>query len=433
MRLPRWTALAALGSSLLLATALGAADAAAVWARVDGVRAPAPVPHLLRKGDRLAICGDSITEQRMYSRIIETYLTACVPELGVSVRQYGWSGEKADGFFARMDNDVLRFRPTIATTCYGMNDHLYRPYEPWIGELYRAHTDSVVKWFQAAGARVVVGSPGCVGKMPSWVKSASGTVEDLNLNLATLRNVGIGVARERHAAFADVFRPMYRAYHDAQDKYGPGYAVPGSDGVHPDWAGQAIMAYAFLKALGLDGNLGTLEVDLASGRSSATAGHQLVASAPGKATFRSTRHVFCAPAGDPARHDSIRSGMQWVPFMEDLSRLRLVVRNTRAARYRVTWGAASRSYAASELNRGVNLAADFPENPFLEAFRRVDEAVAAKQEFETRQVKGEFHGENGRRDMEGTVRRTEEERARRVDAVRAAMTPVVHTVEVAPE
>src|ERR1041385_4707475 len=68
--------------------------------------APAPKPHglLLKPGDRLAVCGDSITEQKMYSRIIEDYLTMCVPELKVTVRQYGWSGERAPGFLARMTN-----------------------------------------------------------------------------------------------------------------------------------------------------------------------------------------------------------------------------------------------------------------------------------------------------------------------------------------
>jgi hypothetical protein len=39
------------------------------------VLAPAPSGLLLKHGDRLAICGDSITEQRMYSRIMEDYLT----------------------------------------------------------------------------------------------------------------------------------------------------------------------------------------------------------------------------------------------------------------------------------------------------------------------------------------------------------------------
>jgi hypothetical protein len=66
------------------------------------VKAPQPSGLLLRQGDRLAICGDSITEQKMYSRLMEDYLTMCVPELKVTVRQYGWSGERAPGFLARM-------------------------------------------------------------------------------------------------------------------------------------------------------------------------------------------------------------------------------------------------------------------------------------------------------------------------------------------
>ena len=37
--------------------------------------------RVIQHGDRLAICGDSITEQKMYSRIMETYLTVCVPQL----------------------------------------------------------------------------------------------------------------------------------------------------------------------------------------------------------------------------------------------------------------------------------------------------------------------------------------------------------------
>ncbi len=433
MKTPRWLVLAALGSSIFLAPPVVAADVAAVWKKLDEAKAPSTDAHVLRKGDRLAICGDSITEQKMYSRIMETYLTACMPELGISVRQYGWSGEKADGFLSRMENDVLRFRPTVATTCYGMNDHLYRPYENWIGELYRAHTDSVVKWFQAAGARVVLGSPGCVGKMPSWVKSASGTVEDLNVNLATLRNLDIAIARERHAVFADVFQPMYRAYQDAHGKYGMDYAVPGADGVHPGWAGQTIMAYAYLKALGLDGDLGTITIDAASGNARATGGHEVTASAAGKTSVRSTRYVFCAPEGDLAKHDSIRSGEQWVPFDRDLNRLTLVLKGAKASKYRVGWGGTSAVFTAAELRHGVNLAAAFPRNPFADAFKRVDDAVAAKQEFETKQIKGEFHGDAGRNDMEATVRRTEDERAEKVAAVKAAMMPVEHTIEITAE
>src|ERR1043165_1672685 len=134
-------------------------------------KAPAPKGLTLKKGDRLAICGDSITEQKMYSRIMETYLTVAAPELNVTVRQYGWSGETAPGFLARMTNDCLRFKPTIATTCYGMNDHGYRPYEERIGQTYRDKSTAIVEAFEAHGARVIQGSPGCVGKVPGWTKT----------------------------------------------------------------------------------------------------------------------------------------------------------------------------------------------------------------------------------------------------------------------
>src|ERR1700761_9326416 len=76
------------------------------FSRFHLLQAPPPPRHLLlRAGDRLAICGDSITEQRMYSRIMETYITVALPELDVKVRQYGWSGEWASGFLKRMTND----------------------------------------------------------------------------------------------------------------------------------------------------------------------------------------------------------------------------------------------------------------------------------------------------------------------------------------
>ena len=95
--------------------------------------------------------GDSITEQKMYSRIIEDYLTMCAPELGVTVRQYGWSGERAPGFLGRMTNDVLRFNPTVATTCYGMNDHEYRTFEDRIGDTYRSNSLVILRAFDQAG------------------------------------------------------------------------------------------------------------------------------------------------------------------------------------------------------------------------------------------------------------------------------------------
>ncbi|MBC8001553.1 MAG: SGNH/GDSL hydrolase family protein, partial [Opitutaceae bacterium] len=177
------------------------------FARIEPIKAPATSRLLLKKGDRLAIIGDSITEQKLYSRMIETYLTVCTPELEITARQYGWSGERATGFLARMTNDCLRFDPTIATTCYGMNDHEYIPYQERIGKTYREKQTAIVDSFKANRVRVILGSPGPVGKMPSWVRTATGTVADLNENLCKLRNIDLEIAKTERVAFADVFWP----------------------------------------------------------------------------------------------------------------------------------------------------------------------------------------------------------------------------------
>ena len=395
-------------------------------------KAPAPKGLTLKKGDRLAICGDSITEQKMYSRIMETYLTVAAPELNVTVRQYGWSGETAPGFLARMTNDCLRFKPTIATTCYGMNDHGYRPYEAAIGERYKASSMAIIETFKHAGARVVHGSPGCVGKVPSWTKSEKYNVEQLNLNLLELRNIGVDLAQSEDVGFADVFWPMFTQDYFARQKYGPEYAVAGKDGVHPGWAGQLVMAYAFLKALGLDGEIGTFTVDLAHNNATVSKGHQLVSFKDGVAEIKSSRYPFCAPPADIKKDDNIRSGMTLVPFNEDLNRLMLVAKNPSAPQYKVTWGNDSKTFSADELRKGVNLAAVFEMNPFSDAFKKVDEAVAAKENYETRQIKDLFHGPEGRADKDMTADLTEKVRAPLAEAIHKAFVPVTHTLTIAP-
>ena len=252
----------------LCAAEMESKPVAPYFEKFQPLKAPQPAGLVLQKGDRLAICGDSITEQKMYSRVMEIYLAVCVPQLEVVVRQYGWGGEQAPGFPNRMTNDCLRFQPTIATACYGMNYHGYRPYEAGIGDRYRKASTAIVQAFKAAGARVIQGSSGCVGvkNQPNW--DAAG-VEAKNLNLTELRNIGISIATQEKVGFADVFWPMLTVGHVARQKHDPNYAVAGKDGMHPGWAGSFIMGYAFLKSFGLDGEIGTFTVDLKGGKAAA--------------------------------------------------------------------------------------------------------------------------------------------------------------------
>ena len=195
--------------------------------------------------------------------------------------------------------------------------------------------------------------------------------------------------------FADVFWPMLTAGVEAREKYGTNYAIAGGDGVHPSWAGHTVMAYAFLKAMGLNGDIGTFTVDMKRNKMKVTKGHKVISSKDGAFEIESSRYPFCAceaadttkpsyPAcanDDPSKDNSIRSAMTLIPFNPGLNRLMLVARNGKASNYKVTWGSESKSFTAEQLSHGVNLAEAFPVNPFDDAFAKVDAAVAAKQAY----------------------------------------------------
>ncbi len=388
-----------------------------------GHLAPEPKGLLLKTGDRYAICGDSITEQKMYSRLLEAYLAAARPDLQVECRQYGWSGETAGGFFGRMKNDVLRFQPTIASTCYGMNDFRYVPFEKSIGEDYRKNQTKVVQAFKAAGARVVLGSSGTIHSVPPWVKSARGTWETLNLALLQFRNINIEVAEAEQVTFADVYWPMLAKGFETRAKYGDSFKLEGGDGVHPGWSGHVMMAAAYLKALGLDGNLGMVEVDLAARTAQGSAGQRIVPGQGGALTLISDRLPCVFEAGDVAKDGTIAAGLALADFHQRFNRLTLKVKGAQAAQVKVTWGGQAKVFDRGALEVGVNLAVEFPQGPLKPAFDQIWKAVGDKQAFETRQIKTLFRSPEAKKDMEAVAKSSELEHAKLVAALKAAYAP----------
>jgi hypothetical protein len=163
----------------------------------------------------------------------------------------------------------------------------------------------------------------------------------------------------------------------------------------------------------------------------ATAGHTVDSFKDNQLTVTSTKYPFCA-SGATNSDTSLRSAATLIPFFQELSRLNLVVKNGAAMQYFVIWGNTTNIYTAQQLTQGVNLAADFADNPFCEPFRKVDEAVAAKQAYETKQIKEVFHSQEAQADMDKAVSTTEAERAPLAQAVADAMTPVTHTIVIRP-
>jgi lysophospholipase L1-like esterase len=342
----------------------------------------------LKENDFLAICGDSITEQKLYSLYIEDYLLMCKPVSNVRAMQFGWGGERAPGFLGRMSN-VLRFPVTAATTCYGMNDGGYGPLTPENAKMYRDGMTGIVDTFQKSGVRlIVVGSPGAVDSKTYRPTPNANEDKVYNKTLAELGDIARQVAAEQKVGFADVHGVMLDVMAKAKAKYGEDYPVAGGDGVHPGANGHLVMAYAFLKALGADGNIGTITVDLAANKAEATDGHKVLSSNAGAIEIESTRYPFCF-SGDPKDPNATSGIIEFFPFNQDLNRYLLVVKNPGegVAKLKVTWGATSKEYDAAALAKGVNLAADFLTNPFSEPFKKVEEAVRNQQNYETPLIK----------------------------------------------
>ena len=67
------------------------------------------------------------------------------------------------------------------------------------------------------------------------------------------------------------------------------------------------------------------------------------------------------------------------------------------------------------------------------AFAKVDAAVAAKQNYETRQIKDLFHGPEGKADADATAALTEEVRLPLAADIAKAFVPVTYTIRITPE
>ncbi len=345
----------------------------------------------LKDGDVVALCGDSITSAGAYPLFLEMYGLVCRPEPKVTWLNFGRWGETARQFPPAMDASVLPAKPTVATICYGMNNCRSGRVIPEAGARGWADGEimAVVRKFKEAGVRVIVlASPGCIDSTHFTLAQSKppepGPIEATQKNLAMLRDEARRLAAAEGLVFADMHAPMVEVMSKAKEKYGAGYAFAGGggDGVHPGRAGHLVMTWVMLKALGYDGEIGTITVDFGQGgKAAASEGHKVLSAAGGAVEIESSRYPFCfLPDPNRPKDDKSANATTTVcdlfPFNRDLNRLTLVVKGARG-RLKVTWGAQSREFEAAALEKGVNLAAEFVENPFRGQFAKI---LAAMEE-----------------------------------------------------
>ena len=324
----------------------------------------------LRQGDRLAICGDSITEQRLYSVYIATYLAACHPELDLDCTMSGRPGETAPAFAKRMEDTLGWFEPTVATTFFGMNDGGYKAYDPSISDAYRTGMHTVVSGLKGLGCqRLLISSPGSVDT--HYFKKLDPAV--YNLNLATLGNIAREVAAIQRVDYVEMHRFQLETMTRCKEKFGSDFKFAG-DGVHLDRIGHVFLAYRFLRAMNLDADLARIELH-ADGKAKASKGHRIVSSQSGKVTVESTRYPYLLTGGRGKAPTAPGTMANFLPFLDDLSRFLLVMPDCPWEQVQVQWGDAKWGnpivvVTREQMQAGYNLST-MVHPPILKDFYRV--------------------------------------------------------------
>ena len=415
----------------------------------------------LPQGARIAMIGDSITAQRLYTRVIETYLVACAGRKDLSFCTYGWSGGTLYTFMSPMSNDITCFKPSVVTLAFGMNDGSYRPINDYIRNNYSNQLRKSIQLLQAQGVpTIVVGSPGAVDtkffspphpreQIPLY-EGATDYGVIYNSTLGTLTDLGRAIAAESRCPFVDLHTPLIETMKRAKATLGDTYDVCGTDGYHPRANGGFIMAYAFLKGLGCDGTIGEITID-EKGQATASAGHVITKSTAGQVVITSSRYPFCFDP-DPRAPTSTRSILPFLPFNQELNRLILRVKNLDTPRAKIVWGSETMEFARAELEAGINLAEKFTKTPFDAAFQDFLTAIMAKQDKEEGLLMFDISTHPlGLPAMLGTLHPTEPQKAAEVKQLLAqlkaelgeyrdlrereiygALPTVTHTIEVQP-
>ncbi len=396
---------------------------------------------ILKDNDTVALIGDSITNQLQYTVYIEDYLVMCQPAQNLRVIPFGTNSQTTRGFLEQESDIVLMFHPNVATILFGMNDGEYSTQQEKRTAAFSKTQTELVQKLKREGTRdVILASASCVD--PDFFKSDWIKPDAYNRALAVLGDAGKSVAKEQTLPFADVHTLFQQTMTTAKAKYGPKYDLAGNDGIHPSSNGHLIIAYALLKSMACDGNIGTITVDLANNKADASAGHKILSFNKNTLDIESSRYPFCfSSQREPDKSWSTAGIANCMPFNDDLNRLTLLIKNLPGKKAKITWGTLTKEFSAEDLDKGINLAEQFSPNPFTEPFFALHKKIEQKQQAERELYHTEIKAlttlaarlPNDRAALQKITTDLLEEDENREKSIHNALTPIHHQLQIQPE
>lgn len=258
----------------------------------------------LQDGDRFIFIGDSITHQCLYTQYVENFYFTRFPERRIQFRNAGVSGDKAADVLNRFDEDIARFKPTVATILLGMNDGAYKDFDRAVFETYQRDMTALLDKLDALGCRVFLMGPTMfdhrawdihIKKNPQFLKGRD--VTGYNAVLGYYSGWLRETARLRGYGYVDLWGALNNRTEQGRREDAEFTLI--SDAIHPDAPGQLVMAHTMLDTFG-------------ERRSVAS-----VSASPGKHTWkvRSRTATLGAPegvVGQTLAFDLIPRALPWV-------------------------------------------------------------------------------------------------------------------------
>ncbi|WP_391573330.1 SGNH/GDSL hydrolase family protein [Cohnella sp.] len=207
--------------------------------------------RLIKQGDTVLFQGDSITDAgrdrsngadlgRGYALMAAGWFNALFPELGAKFLNRGISGNRVKDLQARWQQDCVDLQPDWVSIYIGINDcwRRYDREDPTSVETFAAgYRDLLERTSQMTKAKIVMLEP-FVLPVPEDRKQWR---EDLDPK--------INVVRELAREFGAHLVPLDGLFAQASTKAPSADWAP--DGVHPSPAGHALIARAWLQAMGV--------------------------------------------------------------------------------------------------------------------------------------------------------------------------------------
>ncbi len=232
----------------------------------------------LKDGDRVVFYGDSITDQRLYTTLTETYVVTRFPKLNVQFVHSGWGGDRVTGggggpIDVRLQRDVLAYQPTVMTIMLGMNDGSYRAFDEAIFDRYGKGYQHIIETVKqkAPALRLTLIQPSPFDDVTQPPKFEGG----YNSVLVRYGQFVKELAEKEHANVADLNTPVAAALEKAKAANADLAKQIIPDRVHPGPAGHLLMAAALLKSWNAPAIVTAVTIDAAGKKIASEKGAKL--------------------------------------------------------------------------------------------------------------------------------------------------------------